>query len=168
MREGILSAEDGARWGPKVARWIQVWKEEFRLNKKLKVLVLALFALSLMAGSAMAATRTWSGAAGDGLWATAGNWDAAPGAGDDVLFPKLTGPYKVTVADDTVALVKIDFGADANVEIVVEKGKKLNLTHGAALTLEAQGKTNAAITGGGTLELSAQPLTMQTHAGIWP
>lgn len=135
------------------------------MNKKLKVLVLALFALSLMAGSAMAATRTWSGAAGDGHWSTAENWDAAPAAGDDVLFPKLTGPYKVTVSGDTVALVKIDFGADANVEIVVEKGKKLNLTHGAALTLEAQAKANAAITGGGTLELAAQPLTVETHAG---
>jgi fibronectin-binding autotransporter adhesin len=32
-------------------------------------------------------TRTWSGAGGNNLWSTAANWDAAPVAGDDLVFP---------------------------------------------------------------------------------
>lgn len=32
------------------------------------------------------ATRNWSGAAGDGSWATAGNWDTAPITGDDIII----------------------------------------------------------------------------------
>ena len=35
-----------------------------------------------------AGTRTWTGAAGDHLWSTAGNWDAGvPASGDSLVFP---------------------------------------------------------------------------------
>jgi predicted outer membrane repeat protein len=62
-----------------------------------RALALGLFTLLLAAG-ANAATITWTGAAGDGLWHTAANWDLAriPGAGDDVLIPNLAGTASVT------------------------------------------------------------------------
>ena len=39
-------------------------------------------------GAASPCTCTWTGAAGDGKWATAGNWDVAPvsGRGDTIII----------------------------------------------------------------------------------
>jgi MYXO-CTERM domain-containing protein len=51
--------------------------------------VLALGAAALTPQPALAATKFWSGLAGDGNWATGGNWDGGtpPVAGDDLVFP---------------------------------------------------------------------------------
>ena len=59
------------------------------LNRRfLRVAALgAVFALGL-AGTALAATKAWTGGAADKNWATAGNWDAGvPGNGDVAVFP---------------------------------------------------------------------------------
>lgn len=39
------------------------------------------------------ATRNWSGAAADGNWGTAGNWDTAPITGDDVIIAQTNGTF---------------------------------------------------------------------------
>jgi hypothetical protein len=50
-------------------------------------LILTVAALLIAgASTAHAATRTWNGT-NSGLWSDAGNWDAPPGAGDDLVFP---------------------------------------------------------------------------------
>ena len=55
-------------------------------------------ALGLLAGSADAATRTWTGAV-SGLWSDAGNWGGiAPVAGDDLVFP--VGALNTTNTND--------------------------------------------------------------------
>jgi uncharacterized repeat protein (TIGR01451 family) len=52
------------------------------------LLVVTVVALASGTGSILAATRTWTGAGGDGNWSTAANWGGtAPLAGDDLLFP---------------------------------------------------------------------------------
>lgn len=61
----------------------------------------AVAAVFMVAGSlpAGAATRTWTGAAGDGRWSTAGNWEegVAAGAGDTVY---LTGANDGVISND--------------------------------------------------------------------
>lgn len=50
---------------------------------------LVALAIMLLATAAEAATVTWTGAAGNGLWFDAGNWSGGsgvPGAGDDAVF----------------------------------------------------------------------------------
>ena len=50
-------AEEGAYRGPNGAGWIQVWKEEFRLSKKLKLFGLLALTVVLAAGVAWAASK---------------------------------------------------------------------------------------------------------------
>ncbi len=47
-------------------------------------------------------TDTWTGAVGDNLWKTAGNWqgDQAPQPGDNLVFPQLTGTTPFVAADN--------------------------------------------------------------------
>ena len=47
-------------------------------------------------------TDYWTGAAGDNLWQTAGNWqsDNAPQSGDDLVFPQLTGTAPFVAANN--------------------------------------------------------------------
>ena len=46
------------------------------------ILALALFSVA----NIQAADRTWTGGGGDDFWSTSANWDAAPGAGDTLVF----------------------------------------------------------------------------------
>src|SRR5947199_46090 len=59
-----------------------------RLWPMLLGVLLALVAAALTPASALAATRTWTGAAADGDWTEPANWGGlAPVAGDDLVFP---------------------------------------------------------------------------------
>ena len=61
--------------------------------KKLNLFLLALGLILVSSASLMAATATWDGDT-DTYWATGGNWSTSPnppGAGDDILFPDVTG-----------------------------------------------------------------------------
>ncbi|MFN8587520.1 MAG: hypothetical protein U0704_06920, partial [Candidatus Eisenbacteria bacterium] len=70
------------------------------LGRLRSLVVLALLSMlaAVASGEATAATITWTGTAGDGLWHTAGNWDLArlPAPGDDVVIPNLPGTASVT------------------------------------------------------------------------
>ncbi len=70
---------------------------------------------------------TWTGAGGDGLWSTAGNWsgDAVPGAGDAVCIP----------SGDTVSVVSGDAEADSiegDAATLDVEGGSLTLTDSAS------------------------------------
>ncbi|MGD9690556.1 MAG: hypothetical protein AB7K52_12525 [Phycisphaerales bacterium] len=72
---------------------------------------------------------TWTGAAGDGLWRTASNWDLVrlPGAGDDVVIPS------------DAAIAAVTFDTTANVRSV-DSSEPLLLMSGA-LTVNADSNT---------------------------
>jgi fibronectin-binding autotransporter adhesin len=61
-------------------------------------------------GHAFAATITWSGTAGDGKLATAGNWvgGVAPVTGDSLTFPKNAGTSDITLTNDLSTSVCIN------------------------------------------------------------
>jgi fibronectin-binding autotransporter adhesin len=74
-------------------------------------LVLSLSSLLFInLGHAFAAVKTWSGTAGDGKLATAGNWTGgvAPVTGDSITFPKNTGSSDVVLINDLGAGVCIN------------------------------------------------------------
>ncbi len=60
------------------------------MKSKLALIGLAAAFLAVGDWNAQAATSTWSGNV-DTSWSTAGNWDALPGSGDNILFPNVTG-----------------------------------------------------------------------------
>src|SRR5256885_14495997 len=70
------------------------------MNHRLLVPLL-LFSFSLLAHGAT--TRTWSGFGPNGNWGTATNWvgNAAPVAGDDLVFP--SGTPRLTTTNNLVA-----------------------------------------------------------------
>ena len=71
------------------------------MKKLMTVVVSALCAG--VAFTSLAETITWTGAAGDGLFWTAGNWDlnrAPVAASDDIALPASETPYTVTVKKD--------------------------------------------------------------------
>lgn len=55
-----------------------------------------------MAGLAGAATSTWTDGGGDGLWATAANWDTAPVTGDDLVIGANSGEFQENDLDTAV------------------------------------------------------------------
>ncbi len=72
-------------------------------RSSLRTILLAA-SLALVAGTANAATITWSNASG-GAWSTAANWSPAtvPGAGDVAVLPAISGAYTVTLDVDPAA-----------------------------------------------------------------
>src|SRR4051812_43123626 len=59
-------------------------------RRRTKVISTALaIASAMVATSAMAASQTWTGVAGDGIWSTGGNWSG--GAMPGVINPPLNG-----------------------------------------------------------------------------
>lgn len=96
-------------------------------------------------GASLAATVTWTGAAGDGQWATDANWDGGvrPGAGDDVCFAvsaALTVPTDfagtVCVQGEGTRLV-LDVAEAAACTVAVDEGATLEKTGAGTLTLRA-------------------------------
>ena len=59
--------------------------------------------------NAQAATSTWSGNIGTS-WSTAGNWDALPGTGDNILFPNVTG-QTVDLGASVIGIGTLTFNA---------------------------------------------------------
>lgn len=60
----------------------------------------ALIAMSVLSSYAQT-THTWTGAAGDGLWGTAGNWDTGivpSSSTDDVVFPVSGVPTSISIS----------------------------------------------------------------------
>ena len=92
-------------------------------------------------------TVTWTGAAGDGLWSTAGNWDLGrrPEAGDDVV---IGDSVTYSVAAGTLAVRTVTLGTGAF--LLVEGGQltmgALQSTQGTLVVLDGtvsvQGATN--------------------------
>lgn len=96
-------------------------------------------------GVSLAATVTWTGAAGDGQWATDANWDGGvrPGADDDVCFTvsaTLAVPTDfagtVCVQGEGTRLV-LDVDEAAACTVAVDEGATLEKTGAGTLTLRA-------------------------------
>ena len=62
------------------------------MKKLFLPLVLLLFGFSV---NSFSAVKTWDGGGADGNWQTAANWvgDAAPAAGDDLVFPATAAQF---------------------------------------------------------------------------
>jgi len=99
--------------------------------KRLTTLAL-IAAWSLAIGSAGAATRTWTGAVGSGLWSDPANWveGIAPANGDHLVFP--ANAAQVTQNDlGALALDGLDFHAQ-----VVVTGADFSITGAAAIVAD--------------------------------
>ena len=91
-------------------------------------MVLALLALG--PAEARAAEKTWTGGAGDGLWASASNWSpsGAPASGDNVTIDNTTasGTFTVTLPTGatTVSISKLTItpGAGNTITVVLPSG----------------------------------------------
>lgn len=104
-----------------------------------------MLAAVLGVGASLAATVTWTGAAGDGEWSTDANWDGGirPGAGDDVCFATsatLAAPADfagtVRVQGEGTRLV-LDVEASAAFAVAVDEGATLEKAGAGTLTLRA-------------------------------
>ena len=107
--------------------------------------VCLLAAAVLGVGASLAATVTWTGTAGDGLWTTDANWDGdvRPGAGDDALF---TASATLAVPTDFTGMVCVqgegtrlvlDVAEAAACTVAVDEGATLEKTGAGTLTLRA-------------------------------
>ena len=101
------------------------------------LLVLSLVAAGtcLGEGAASPCTCTWTGAAGDGKWATAGNWDIAPvsGRGDTIII-KNAGEDVTAYQSISVTLDETGFSAEA-----FQFGDKTNHPGTATVTISGAG-----------------------------
>lgn len=104
-----------------------------------------MLAAVLGVGVSLAATVTWTGAAGDGEWATDANWDGGvrPGADDDALFTvsaTLAVPADfagtVCVQGEGTRLV-LDVDEAAACTVAVDEGATLEKAGAGTLTLRA-------------------------------
>jgi len=98
-----------------------------------------LFVSLLAAGQALSAVRTWTGlSATTGNWTDAGNWDALPAAGDDLVFPN--GAARLANTND--------FAAGTLFSSLAFNGVNYNIT-GNAIQLAAGITTNVPFGAGG-------------------
>ncbi|MBV9926160.1 MAG: hypothetical protein JOZ96_14165 [Acidobacteria bacterium] len=116
-------------------------------------LLAAAFLLTLTLPTAFAASKTWTGGGGDGLWTTAANWSGGtvPGSSDDVILDNTNvgGSYTVTLnagAAQTVRSVQVGYSGNANTITLAVSGAQLNV-----LTLNGGGATAIHVTTGGVL-----------------
>lgn len=93
------------------------------MKKSIKTATTILAALAVMGATAQAATVTWDGGGGDGLWITPTNWDtnAAPAAGDTIVI------------NTAVTVDGLGLPSSGNLPL----GATINLTGGAALTMSS-------------------------------
>jgi hypothetical protein len=82
---------------------------------------LCFFWILLHALSGRGDTKIWSGASGDGRWASAANWsgNTVPGPGDDVLLDQsvVPGNYSVTLPDFAVTVKTVHIAPEPGFEI---------------------------------------------------
>ncbi len=81
------------------------------LRKSLLIGVVTLALLpTLCSRSVQAATKTWTGNAGNTFWNDAGNWSGGvPGSGDEALFDSGANPANINVSID-IAVIQISAG----------------------------------------------------------
>jgi autotransporter-associated beta strand protein len=114
----------------------------------LSVSLVSLFVFTLPSS---AADRTWTGEGGDGLWATAANWDSAvPAAGDVAVFNAVGGAVSVG-GDATVATVRVAGASDVTLNIA--DGKTLFVSNAGGTGLDAR-TADLTINGPGFLKFS--------------
>ena len=104
-------------------------------------------------GTLHAATKTWDGGGGDGLWTTAANWnnDTLPVSGDDVTLDNsaVSGNYTVTLnagSAQTVRSLQIGYAGNANTTTLIVSGNVVNV-----LTVNGGGATALHVQTGGVL-----------------
>ncbi len=104
-------------------------------------------------GTLHAATKTWDGGGGDGLWTTAANWnnDTLPVSGDDVTLDNsaVSGNYTVTLnagSAQTVRSLQIGYAGNANTTTLIVSGSVVNV-----LTVNGGGATALHVQTGGVL-----------------
>jgi len=121
-----------------------------------------MLSLCLLSFGAHAATFTWDGGGGNPFWSTGANWvgDAAPGAGDDLVFPvgaaQLTNNNDLGVTFNSVAIQASGYllqGAAINVNngITTTYGSGTSRIHSQVMPMTSQTFNVAA---GGTLRFS--------------
>jgi hypothetical protein len=126
-----------------ITKMKNIYKKSFRVQGALMILVLICSA----SFTANASTATWNNGASNGIWSDATNWtngtnSGIPGAGQDVLIPN-------TATGDPV----LDAG-DVALSITIESAHTVTTSSGYDLTV------GTFITGGGTLDLSANSGTV--------
>ena len=94
----------------------------------MKRVIVSAFITGIFCAVAIGAERTWNGGGGNGLWSTAGNWDALPGSGDSLTF---AGSVQSVTTNDFSAgiaygLLLFASGADA----FTLSGNSIKLTDG--------------------------------------
>lgn len=122
--------------------------------KRLAVLGLVVGLMFVVAGNtAYAATKTWDGGGGDGLWTTAANWNdnTLPGSSDDVVLDNtsVSGNYVVTLdgaSTRTVRSVQAGYSGNSNTITLIVSGATTNL-----LTVNGGGATALHIMDGGVI-----------------
>jgi hypothetical protein len=117
-------------------------------------------ASGLVAEAAAECTDSWTGADGDGLWQTAGNWStgSAPASGDDACIgPETT--VRVTSTSNSVASVK-DEG-----ELVIAGGSLDVTSAGTPSTVATLSLEGATLTGSATLGVSGS-LSLNGNSSI--
>ena len=105
----------------------------------MKKLCAVVFGVCVMSG-AFSGTYTWTGAAGDGLWTTAGNWEPAVKGGPasaDIIFPvgdwtiRMDGDpyyYSFTLEEGSGTVTFVGTGtfkAATTVSIIIPEGREL-------------------------------------------
>ncbi len=156
--------------------------------------LVSLTLLLLAAGSALAATRTWTGGAGDGAYATGGNWDAgvAPANNDyqdTALFNQ--GPQTVTVPSarqvyglnfatagwtlsggpfgELVALSSAGAGTNTLVKITAHASATWTVMSGNTIVIPTfyERDKDITLTGGGTMQFNSSIGGYSGTIGSW-
>ena len=95
----------------------------------MKRVLLIVFSILAFAFEATAATVTWTGAAMDGLWTTAGNWSpSTPVAGDEVLFNNGATNTVMLGATVSVGQLKISASTTLTLKSTITSSINLNIT----------------------------------------
>ena len=129
--------------------------------------VISLLVLTLLLGSwpVWAATVTWTGAAGNGLWSDPGNWDTGtlPATGDDVVIPVGSTTGQVLMDGTRPTLTSLTVTGTGPLALATSGTSNqlvvptLTIANGVTLSLNAALGTGAvAVGGGGTLLLDNQ------------
>jgi hypothetical protein len=133
-------------------------------NYSFRIATLILLWAANMHANALAATKTWVGAAGGGSWSTAANWSPAssPGASDDIVINAGTNAMSFTgLSSLTIATLTINgttgsvtwTSGSATITVTGAIISQVNVTSGVA-SLVTQG-TGGSIAAGKTFTISS-------------
>lgn len=125
--------------------------------------------LTINAPSAYAATNTWTGAANDGQWDTAGNWTGGvPNDGDDLVFNNSSyGAGGVNANIPNFVANSITFINDGSTPINIQLSANITVTEGIAQAASVTSSVNtiASSSGSHTLTLG-DAATVTATAGL--